>query len=346
MNLRRLSFVLAALVFSASSLFAQAWRSEHGGRISGIVTDAKGKPIAGAKITLVSLRAGNSGPAPLTTNANGKWSLVSVMGGTWNIDVEAPGYLTKKGTLEAQEGTMNPPVKTVLEPVPAPVEAPPQPAELANTVPPEAVAAVRAAENFMKKADGQVIEGELTTSFAPEKLTDEQKKELYKQAVAEFEKAQALLPDNLQIKQALSQAYYKSGQLKESTALLTQVYNADQSNTGVLLLLINLLLENGQLDEGKALLDKVPAGTMTDPTAMINLGILFMNKSRLTDAYAYFDKAVTLDPKRGESYYYRGLSSLQQQKMAAAKADFLKVVELSPDSSEAKDAQDLLKQIK
>lgn len=343
--MRRLSFVLAALVFCASNLLAQAWRSP-GGRISGSVVDSSGKPIKGAKVTLVSLRAGGSGPEPLTTDAKGKWSLVGIMGGTWNIDVEAPGFLTKKGTLEAQEGVMNPPIKTVLEAAPPPVEAPPQQTELANTVPPEAVAAVRAGENFMKKAEGQAIEGELTTTFAPQKLTDEEKKALYKQAVAEFEKAQALLPDNLQIKQALAQAYYKSGQLKEATALLQQVYNADQSNTGVLLLVINLLLENGQLDEGKALLDKVPAGTMTDPTALINIGILFMNKNRLTDAYTYFDKAVTIDPNRGETYYYRGLSSLQQQKMAAAKADFQKVVQLAPDSSEAKDAQDLLKQMK
>jgi tetratricopeptide (TPR) repeat protein len=85
---------------------------------------------------------------------------------------------------------------------------------------------------------------------------------------------------------------------------------------------------------------------MSDPTAYINVGILFMNKSQLQDAYGYFDKAVALNPSRGESYYYRGLSLLQQQKLKEAKADLEKVIALSPESSEAKDAQELLKQFK
>ena len=345
--MQRLSYVLAVLVvtvMSSGALFAQAWRG--GGRISGVVTDSSGKAVKGAKVTLVSIRSGNTGPAPLTTDAKGKWSMLGVMGGTWNIDVEAPGFIIKKGTIEVQEAAMNPPVKTVLEPEPVKEPEPEKPAELANTVPPEAVDSVRKGENLMKQAEGQPIEGEVTMSIAPTKPTEEQKKELYKQAIAEFEKAQALLPDNVQIKQALAQCYYKAGDVKQAAALLQKVYDADPTNVGVLLLLINVLLENGQLEQGKALLDKVPAGTMTDPTALINLGILFMNKNRLDDAWTYFDKAVTLDPNRGESYYYRGLASLQNKKMAEAKADFQKVVQLAPDSSEANDAKDLLKQMK
>ena len=345
--MRRLSFVLAVLVvtlMSTGTVFAQAWRGS--GRVSGVVTDSSGKAIKGAKVTLVSIRSGKTGPAPLTTDAKGKWSMLGVMGGTWDIDVEAPGFIIKKGTIEVNEAAMNPPVKTVLEPEPVQAPQPEQPAELANTVPPEAVDAVRKGESFMKQAEGQPVEGEVTMSMAPTKPTEEQKKAFYKQAIAEFEKAQALLPDNLQIKQALAQCYYKAGDVKQAAALLQKVYDAEPTNTGVLLLLINVLLESGQLEQGKALLDKVPAGTMTDPTALINLGILFMNKSRIDDAWAYFDKAVTLDPNRGESYYYRGLASVQNKKYAEAKADFQKVVQLAPDSQEANDAKELLKQLK
>ena len=335
---------LALFMFAGAAL-AQDWREEGAiaGRISGIVTDQGGKPIAGAKVTLSHARGT---PPQLTTDKNGKWQLVRIVSGTWTVQVEAPGYVTNKQTADVPPGAPRPPVKTVMEPVPPPVEAPPQQTELANTVPPEAVDAVRKGESFMKQAEGQMPEGEITMSGIPGQVTPEQKKEFYKQAIAEFEKAQALLPDNLQIKQALAQAYYKAGELKQSVALLQQVHNAEPANVGVLLLLINLLLENGQLEEGKALLDKLPAGTMTDPTALVNLGILFMNKSKLDDAWTYFDKAVTLDPNRGDLYYYRGLASLQKQKMAEAKADFQKVVQLAPDSSEAQQAQELLKQMK
>ena len=344
--MRRISLLLTAValcLFATSSLFAQDWKGN--GRLTGVVVDNAGKPVKGAKVSMVG--GGGTGPAGIVTDGKGKFSFLGLRSGTWTITAEADGYVPTRQSAEVMEGQLRPPVKIALEPLPPPAPAAPEAVpDVASSVPPEAVEAVRKGENLLKQAEGQPVEGEVTMSMAPGDLTPEQKKELYKQAIAEFEKAQALIPDNLQLKQVLAQAYYKTGDLKQATALLQQVYDGDPSNTGVLLLLVNLLLENGQLDEGKALLEKVPAGTMTDPTALINIGILFMNKSRLDDAYAYFDKAVTLDPTRGETYYYRGLASLQKQKMAAAKADLQKVVELAPDSSEAKDAQDLLKQMK
>lgn len=310
-------FAAVLFVFAVASAHAQGWRGT--GRLQGVVVDEQGKPVEGALVKLRAERAGNTGP-DVKTDKKGKWAALGLIGGQWNIDIEAPGFVTSQGTAQVSEIQRIPPIETRLQreaaPEPEAVEAP-----VASTVPPEAVAAVEAGEALMK----------------------EQK---YKEAIVEFEKAQAVLPDHMQLKQVLARAYYGAGQPKPAIALLRQVYNADPTNTGVLLLLTNVLIEDGQLEEGKAMLEKVPEGTMTDPTALINLGILFLNKNQPNDAWTWLDRAVRVDEKRGESYYYRGLASIQLKKTNEARADFEKAVELAPDSSEAKDAQEMLKQLK
>ena len=334
-------FMLVVLI-AATTVYGQAYRGT--GRLQGVVTDTSGKPLQGAKVTLFSTKA-NGGPAPLTTDKNGKWAALGLISGTWNVDVEMQGYKPEKGSVQISESQRIPPVKTQLEKAEAEVIAEAEVPMPKTGVPQEAVDAVNAAQAMLDEAEGRVL---LT-----EEMTDARKKQLYVDATKKFETALTVLPDDaenaktrLQIQQVLAQTYYKAGELAKAVDMLKKVAAANPDNVGVQMLLANLLLENGMLEEGKAVLEKLPAGTMTDPTAIINVGILFLNKAQLKDAWTWFDKAVNLDPKRGESYYYRGLSLVQQQKMKEARADFERVIELAPGSTEAKDAQDLLKQMK
>jgi Flp pilus assembly protein TadD len=335
------SFVVVLLAVGlTTAALGQAYRG--GGRIQGVVSDPAGKPIAGAKVTLFSVKT-QSGPPPATTDKNGKWAVLGLTGGKWNIDVEAEGFQTSKGSVEISELQRIPPVKTALEPV---VVVPAEEVPVAKPgLPQEAIDAVNAAQSLVDEAEGR------TLSLEP--LTEERKKQLYAGAVTNLESALALIPDDAenartrtQIRQLLAQSYYKTGEVAKSVETLKSVAAADPSNIGVQMLLANLLLEEGRLEEGRAALAAVPESAMTDPTAYINVGILFMNKGQLQDAYGYFEKAVALNPERGETYYYRGLSLLQQQKLKEAKADLEKVVALAPESSEAGDAKELLKQFK
>lgn len=315
-------------------------------RVQGTVVDGEGKPVRGAKVTLMSERGGTL-PA-LTTDGKGKWAALAPIGGPWNIDVEAGGFVTSKGSMELSEVQRTPPVKTVLQRVPvAQEQAQPEPStSIASTVPPEAVDAVKRGEEYVARAMGQTTGYEIKTADGTPQAAITDKSQLYKLAVVEFERAQALLPENIQIKQALARAYYGAGQVKEAVSLLRQVHEADPSNSGVALLLINLYLEDGNLEAGKSLLEKLPEGTLTDPTAVINIGILFMNKNKPREAHDYFTRAVSIAPNRGESYYFRGLANVQLEKIKDAKADFEKVIQLAPESTEAGDAREMLKQFK
>ena len=319
-------FVALLALLVAASASAQGWRGM--GRVQGSVVDqTNGKAIAGATVKLGSIKSNNEGPT-VKTDKRGNWVAGGLIGGSWNLDVSAEGYVSRQISVELSEINRIPPMKIELEPVPPPqpaVEEAPATRESIQVggveISAETAAALEAANNFMK----------------------EQK---WAEAAAEYEKAVAALPDNTSLKFAIARAYYGAKDLKKAVSHLQPVYEADTGNLTAAQLLANMLIEDGQVDAGKAILDKMPEGSMTDPTALINIGILFLNKEKLNDAGKYFDDAVKLSPDRPETYYYRGIASLQMKKMAEAKKDFQKVVEVGPDSPEAKDAKDLLAQMK
>lgn len=316
--------LLAFLVAATAS--AQGWRGT--GRVQGSVVDqTTGKAIAGAKVKLGSAKASNDGPT-ITTDKRGNWAAGGLIGGSWNVDVSAEGYVARQISVELSEINRIPPMKIELEPVPPPpppVEEAPATRDVIQVggveITPETAAALEAANTYMK----------------------EQK---WTEAAAEYEKAVAALPENTSLKFAIARAYYGAKDLKKAIGYLQGVYDADTGNLTAAQLLANMLIEDGQVDAGKGILDKLPPGSMTDPTALINIGILFLNKGKLEDAWKYFDDSVKLSPEAPETYYYRGIASLQLKKMNDAKADFKKVIEIGPDSPEAKDAKELLSQMK
>ncbi|HEX6624269.1 MAG TPA: tetratricopeptide repeat protein, partial [Pyrinomonadaceae bacterium] len=301
---------------AASATFAQVRGT---GRLQGPVTDAAtSKPIEGATVT-ITMAQGSTQPIVTRTNARGKWSALGLTGGAWNVDIEAKGYATSRGSVNVSMGQLMPPINTALT-----AEAPQQEEAAVATspgVPQEVIDAIN---------NGQAL-------MAAEK---------YKEAVVELEKALPALPDNMSLKQVTAQAYYKAGELKKAIELLEVVTKSPESNNGLVLLLTNLYLENGQLDEAKALLGTLPPDAITDPTVYMNIGILFLNKNNPGEAVNYLTSAVDMDMTRADTLYYRGLAYLQQKKNKEAKADFEKVLQLSPDSAEGRDAKQLIDSLK
>jgi Flp pilus assembly protein TadD len=312
----------AALFFIAASVHGQAWRGM--GRIQGTITEPGGsKPIEGALVVLRSVKAGNEGPE-LTTDRKGKWAALGLVGGTWNIDVKAEGYVPRQIAVQLSEVTRMPPLKIELEPLPPP-EPEPEPRQVVQlggqTVDPEVAAFIELGNRYM--GEGQ-----------------------FKEAIAEYEKAQAALPTNIPLKQALARAYYASGQLKPAIDMLEQVYAAIPDDPVNGILFANLLLEDGQLDPAREVLDLIPQDAVQDATVMINVGILFLNENDPAAAHDYFSRALQIDADRAETYYLRGLSSIQRGDREAARSDLEKVLELAPESDEALEAKEMLKSLK
>ena len=301
------------------TLFAMAASAQVRGkaRLQGVVTGADdGKPVAGAKVTVSN---GSTTPIVTKTNDKGRWSALGLTPGSWNIDIEAEGFESSRGTVTASEVQATPSIKTTLARVV--VEEAPTPVATEPSVPKEVIDAV---------------------NLGQELLTAQK----YKEAVVEFEKAIPALPDNMSLKQVTAQAAYKAGDLKRAIELLEIVTAAPETATGVRLLLINLYLENSQLDEAKASLAKLPADAIVDATVYMNIGILFLNKNNPTEAAAVLTKAVDMDATRADTLYYRGLANVQLKKNKEAKADFEKVLALAPDTPEGRDAKQLIDSLK
>ena len=323
--MKRSIIIAALLTFCIASLaHAQA-------RVQGVIKNEEGKPVVGATVFLSNPAAPQDAIAPTTSNKSGKWAALLPMGGSWDIDVEAEGYITSRGTMQISAGGRTPALETVLKKVPPPVVVE---ETVVSTVPDEAVAAVEAGEQFMKDRK-------------------------WAEAASEFEAAHALLPDHVQIKQVLAQSYYQLDRKEEAMALLQEVHAEQPENLGVLLLLTNVLLEEGKLEEGKVMLTKIPDEALADPTALINVAILFLNRGDQQESLNYLDKAIAASPEFPESYYYRGLIYLQmgnmnigKKEMASAKKNFElakenlnKVIELGPETAEAGEAAELMEQI-
>jgi tetratricopeptide (TPR) repeat protein len=314
-------FAVALTMAATLGASAQAWKGMA--RIGGAIVDPAGKPVQGAKVVLKSVRDA-AGPT-VVTDKYGKWAALGLAGGQWNIDVIADGYLTKQVSVSLSEINRVPPMKIALEAAPPPEPPKEEPKEVIQVggveITPEVAQSIEIANAFMK----------------------EQK---WAEAAAEYEKVVAVLSTNLQLKAALARAYYGAGDKKKAIDRLQEVYTADPANVTYATLLADMLLEDGKIEEGKKVLAALPPGTLTDPNTLLNLGIRMVNANKPDEAWKFFNEAVTVAPDVAAAYYYRGIAALQLKKMKEAKADLQKVISIAPDSSEAKDAKDLIAQIK
>ncbi len=315
---------MLALVLAAPSFAAEDWRGNN--RLAGYIVDKNtGKPIAGAKLKLRSTRGSQGGP-DISAENNGKWAVLGIGAGGWNIDVEAPGYELRQLSVSLNEGQRLPPMKIELEPAVV------QQQQTTTEAPHEEV-----------KIGGVAVSKDIAEAVElGNKLLGDQK---FKEAIEQYQKAYPTLSSNVSLKFALARAYYGAGQIKKAIVLLDEAYKADPTNTQGAVLLANLLLEDGQLEAGKKIIDALPAGTL-DMNSLLNTGIALMNKKQPAAAIEYFSRAIALDATRYEGYYYRGLASIQAGKTKAAKPDLEKVIALAPDSNEAKEAKEYLKSIK
>jgi tetratricopeptide (TPR) repeat protein len=293
---------------------AQDWRGK--GRVDGWVKDPDGKPIADAKVEL-SRQAGGS--TSTKTNKKGYWAILGLIGGTWNVDVSAPGFETRKVSVSLNEASRNPAMDIQLQRA-APA-APQEGTAAPGGAGPEAIAAVQEGNRL---------------------LVEKQ----YAAARAQYEKALAAVPDNPAILNGIAQSYELEGNKEKSIEIRGKIQSLDPSDAQNQIILGSLLLEKGDLEQGRAILDALPPDVIKDPGVYINLGILFMNKNKTEEARTYLTKAIELDPASADGYYYRGLALLQAKKNAEAKADLKKFLELKPDAPEAKEVQEILQALK
>jgi tetratricopeptide (TPR) repeat protein len=287
--------------------FTQDWKGT--GRLEGKVLDADGKPLPGV---VVKLENPERGGGPTTkTDKKGKWAVLGLAAGDWNIDLDAPGYASHKGQVKLpSESSRIAPIEIRLEKA-----APAGP-------PPEVVEAIQ-------KGDA---------AYKAKRFTE---------ARQEYEKLLALRPDlGATLLMQIARCYKEEGNVGKEIEYLQRVIAADPANNNVKMLVAMELVEAGRVDEGVATLDSMDQSAIQQPDVFYNVGVSFRNKDKPEQAVTYFSKAIALDPGYVDGYFQRAMTYFSLQKLAEAKLDFQKVVELAPASPQAETSKKVLEQLK
>jgi len=344
-GLQAATLAASLLLLAGSALRAQAWTGRA--RIQGQVNDADGKPVEGARITL---RLNDGGPAPLTTNRQGKWSLLGLADGNWKVSIEKDGYVPSEGQVHLSEFQQIPPIVIQLRAVPKQEQKPaeqkgPSPGEIANGLIEQGNGLMTAAASAY---DGCIARPPAGVSAKSAKATCE------KLVAPKYDQARALYQQALEkvdaknkpgILQGVARTYDAQGNTAQAIATLKSVLELAPDDQPTLKLLVDLLVSSGREEEAKTYMAKLPQGTAVDPNALLNLGISAYNAKKLDSALGYFDRVVGEHPDMAEAYYYRGLVYLQQNKIPQAKADFQKLIDIDPKNAHAGEAREFLKSL-
>lgn len=338
-----LSVLLAAA--AGAALHAQAWSGRA--RLQGQVNDPSGKPLEGAKVTL---RLNDAGPAPLTSDRKGKWSILGLGDGVWKVTIEKEGYVTSEGQVKLSEFQQVPPIVISLREAPKQEPKPeekkgPSKGEIVNGFIDQGNALMTEAANTY---DGCVAHPPAGVAAKSVKATCEKlAAPKYDQARGLYQQAydQADPKNKPAILGGIARVYAAQGNNAQAITTLKSVLEANPEDQASTKLLVDLLVAAGREDEAKPYMAKLPQGSTVDPNALLNLGIDAYNKKNLTGALGYFDRVVQDHPDMAEAYYYRGLVYLQQSKVPQAKADFQKLLEIDPKNAHAAEVREYLKSL-
>ena len=317
-----LLLVLAAAVIAGAPVQGQSWAGK--GRLQGQVRDESGKPVEGAKITL---RVGSDqvdpkkdGPAILTTDKSGRWSVLGLTSGAWGVLIEKPGFIPSEGRVQVNEFAVAQPIITTLK-----------------VIPKEAI----------QKAEQESATGQAKAAI--ERGNSLLAAGKYADARTAYEEGMGKLEDKTlhpAILRAIADSYFKEGKTDQAIETLKRSLTLAPDDPITLQLLVNLLVGAGKESEAQTYMAKLPQGTKVDANTLLNLGIKSFNDGKMDQAMEQFDRVVKENPSNADAYYYRALVYLNKNKNAEAKADLQKLLELDPNNEHAKDAKEMLKDLK
>jgi predicted Zn-dependent protease len=296
--------LLAGMSLAAPAV-AQDWKG--GGRLEGRVMDGDGKPLANA---VVKLQLPKRGGTQLRTDAKGKWAFLGLASGSWNIDIEAPGFAPKQVSVQVSEIQRTPLIEVKLEKA-APAGPPPE--------------VVRALE----KGDEAFKAGR------------------YEDARRAYEELLALRPEfaaHLHLQIAF--CYGKEKNSAKELEHLQYVLDANPTDVKLRKLMTLEALEGGMFDKGLELLKGLDDSTLQEPDVLYNIAVAFFRNQKVDEAILYLTKALTIDPTYADGYFLRGNAYLGQNKVEAAKADYRRFLQVAPTDPRAETVKKALDQLK
>jgi tetratricopeptide (TPR) repeat protein len=306
-----LAAALAALVIALPAA------AQSTGMIKGVVRDAKGEPVEGATVTIVS--TSSSRKFNTKTNRRGEYIQIGLNSGSYTVTAEKDKLASAPATVGVKVG----------------------PAAEADLVLGVASAAAAAdAKALTKLLDDAVAASnagrhdEAITKFSEAITTNPQCSECFRligfsyMQKKEYDKSEEAYKKAIELKGDSADAY--SG--------LASLYNAQR-----------------KFDEAAAASAKAtelstslssPGGAAGGADAMYNQGVILWNSGKIAEAKKQFEGAVAANPNHAEAHYQLGMALVNEGNLAGAATEFETYLKLTPDGPNAATAKSLVAQLK
>ncbi len=308
------AFSLVSMV--ALLLPADATAMQFNARVSGVVTDVDGNPLAGVKVTIMLVSNRRVDPIPpteLTTNDEGRFFSRNVRVGDSRLIFELDGYERHEEERELRVGTRNVDVTLKVDAAALRVEA----ANIANS---EYQAGYQALidEDF----PGAIEHLEKALSMAED--TDEN--------VAARGSIHALL----------GRAYLEQRDLEQAIASYREWVRYQPEDANAHLELASALNNLGEKDEAMVHFEHALERNPEDPTSLYNIGAQMVNSGAVAEGAALIARAVKAQPEFPIALKNLGYAYARIEKYQEAVDAFEKYLEQAPDAEDATQIRDFV----
>jgi tetratricopeptide (TPR) repeat protein len=157
----------------------------------------------------------------------------------------------------------------------------------------------------------------------------------YDAAIAVFNTALELSPDDVRANTNLANALTQKGRLDEAIAHYQKALDGNPKYLDAHTNLGAALAQKGRLDEAISHYQKALAVDPRYPEAQANLGVAMFRKGNVDEAITHFETALEVSPKFGEAHTNLGVALIRKGKPEEAIAHFEKALTVNPDSLDA-----------
>jgi tetratricopeptide (TPR) repeat protein len=307
----------AALVAMAMTLPAAA---QSTGMVRGVVKDAAGKPVEGAKVSVEA--EGNNRKFETKSDKKGEFVQIGLAPGPYKVTAEKDKMMSAPSTVTVRISP-GAPLTLVIGAGGggASPEAAAKNAELKKTFE-EGVTASRAGnhdEAIAKFQRAAELNASCYDCYYNIAYSETQKKDLDK-AEAAYKKAIELKADYGEAYSGLANIYNMQRKFDEAAAASAKAMELSSAGTG--------------------------AAGGGNPDALFNQGVILWNAGKIAEAKKQFEATIAAKPDHAEAHYQLGMALVNEGNLAAAGAEFEKYVQIAPNGPNAATAKGILATIK
>lgn len=287
------------------------------GRISGIVIDAEGQPVADALILAESMKTKTKFQGK--SDDKGHWAIAGMGTGFWRITASKQGYNSDSINYNVRQLVRNPPITLTLKKM-------------------TGFAAIMTDEETLQLFD----QGNLLM-----------KEEKYDEALAIFAEFEQKYPEIFQVHLNIGNCYLKKGDLDKAEAEFKLVldktlemhgdYNNDKATslrglTG----LGEVYLQKQDFDKGQEYFAKALEISPEDEVAAYNVGQILFSNQRPDDAIKYYLMAIEIKKDWSKPYLRLGYVYLNKSDFENALKYLNKFVEMDPENPEVPTVKNII----